>query len=189
MATLLREPQAAPATERPARISEAEYIRMCDAGVFAPDHVELVHGVLERMAPSGTGHGQQFMSIGGKLWALYRQTGFAVFADTRLRLEQGFIRAPDVMVARQGSKPDAVAVADVLLAVEIADSTRRYDLRVKAADYARFGVPHYWVVDLIAGETHVMTAPGPDGYGQVERVPFDQPLAVPGTEDTIRVAD
>jgi Uma2 family endonuclease len=53
---------------------------------------------------------------------------------------------------------------DVLLLIEVADSTLRMDREVKAPLYARHGIPEYWVVDLAGGLVLLHRDPSPDGY-------------------------
>lgn len=188
MATLARDPDAPAPVERPAYITEAEYLAMCEAGVFGDDHIELVRGVLERMAPSGTSHGEYLVDFSSDLRAAYPRATHAVVADTFNRLERDLVRAPDIAVVVRPITTRIALPENTLLAVEIADATRAYDLTTKALDYARAGIPTYWVVDVRARHTHVLTGPTPDGYQSVEIIPFTAPLTVPGTTNTLTVA-
>lgn len=55
---------------------------------------------------------------------------------------------PDALVVRRGTtEPNRTVVAPVLVVEVLSPSTRTFDLTAKRALYARFGVPHYWVVD------------------------------------------
>jgi Uma2 family endonuclease len=54
---------------------------------------------------------------------------------------------------------------DILLVVEVADSSESYDRRTKAPLYARFGIPEYWIVDLGHGRITRYLDPTPEGYG------------------------
>jgi Uma2 family endonuclease len=56
---------------------------------------------------------------------------------------------------------------DVLLVVEVMDSSASYDREVKVPLYARFGIPETWLVDVEQGLVEVYRAPGPEGYQQV----------------------
>ncbi|MEM0986233.1 MAG: Uma2 family endonuclease [Pseudomonadota bacterium] len=73
---------------------------------------------------------------------------YFVVADATLKLSPHNAPSPDVYVF-----PAAIATADlkaeeVCLVIEVADTTVRDDLGVKAALYARYGVQEYWVVDI-----------------------------------------
>jgi len=188
MATLARlaeefMPQA------PAYVTEDEYLRMCDAEVFGDDHVELVKGELVRMAPSGIGHGAYLGQLCGALSGAYDRATHCILVDTYTRIERDLLRAPDLSVALLPLADQVMPAAQTLLAIEVADSSRHYDLTRKAADYARAGIPHYWVVDVTARETHVMRAPVDGAYTSVAQVAFADPLALPDNERTITLAD
>ena len=78
---------------------------------------------------------------------------------------------PDVALLRPradfyaGKRPDA---GDVLLIIEVADSSLEYDRRVKAPLYARHGIAEYWLVNLVEGHVAVYRDPAPDGYRSVQ---------------------
>ena len=74
--------------------------------------------------------------------------------------------------------------ADVLLLVEVADSSLAYDRGPKLALYARHGVPEMWVVDLAGRTVEVCRKPGPEGYAERRRVTEGTatPMLVPGLE-------
>ena len=57
---------------------------------------------------------------------------------------------------------------DLALLVEVADSTLRYDLTVKAAIYARAGIAEYWVLDVSGRRLIAHRNPGSGVYGSVE---------------------
>jgi len=60
--------------------------------------------------------------------------------------------------------------ADVLLLVEVADSSLAYDRGPKLAQYARHGVPEVWIVELVDRVAEVCRQPGPQGYAIRESV-------------------
>jgi Uma2 family endonuclease len=60
--------------------------------------------------------------------------------------------------------------ADLLLVIEVADTTLETDRGVKVPLYARVGVPEAWLVDLTGGVVEVYRDPAVDGRGRVERV-------------------
>ncbi|MFN4231636.1 Uma2 family endonuclease, partial [Thermus sp.] len=57
---------------------------------------------------------------------------------------------------------------DVLLLVEVAETSLDYDLNVKTPLYAKAGVPEVWVVDLVRDRVHRFRKPTGEGYGQGE---------------------
>ena len=73
--------------------------------------------------------------------------------------------------------------ADVLLLIEVADTSLDYDRAVKRALYARHAIPEFWIVDLTSAEVEVCREPGADGYAAVVRVSRDgvlEPERLPG---------
>ncbi len=74
---------------------------------------------------------------------------------------------------RRGAVPykerDAWA-EDVLMLIEVADSSLAYDRSTKRRLYAEAGIPEYWVVDCAAETVEVCRTPGPEGYRDVTRV-------------------
>ena len=59
--------------------------------------------------------------------------------------------------------------SDVLLLVEVAQSSIEYDRGVKLPLYSRFGVPEVWIVDLPGQQVETHRGPSPEGYRDVQR--------------------
>jgi Uma2 family endonuclease len=59
---------------------------------------------------------------------------------------------------------------DVVLLIEVADTSLRYDRSTKLRLYAATGVPEYWLVDCAAESIEVFCSPGVEGYRDVRRV-------------------
>jgi Uma2 family endonuclease len=79
---------------------------------------------------------------------------------------------PDLAVVRP--KDDQYAAGhprpqDVLLLVEVADSTVGFDRGDKAPLYAAYGIPEYWLVDIPGDHIEVFRGPTPDGWGETSR--------------------
>jgi Uma2 family endonuclease len=163
-----------PAAATPHRFDVDDYHRMAAAGILSPeDRVELIEGEIVDMAPIGSEHG-------GKINRLNRLVAQAV-ADGRLiasiqnplRLDRRNEPQPDLMLLRP--RPDDYAAShptasDVLLLVEIADSSLAWDRGPKLALYARHGVPEVWIVDLVGRTVEICRASGPDGYAERRRL-------------------
>lgn len=78
--------------------------------------------------------------------------------------------------------------SDILLLVEVPDSTLRFDLRNKAALYARVGIVEYWVADVSGRRFIVHRGPTPDGYAQVTEYAEDAVISTLSRPDaTVRV--
>ena len=79
---------------------------------------------------------------------------------------------------------------EVLLLVEVSNSSLKGDTTVKAQIYARHGLPEYWVVAIPNRQLIVHREPSSEGYGSVQAYGLDDrvvPLAAP--EATVRLAD
>jgi Uma2 family endonuclease len=100
---------------------------------------------------------------------------------------------PDVAVLR-GPLSDYLeedpGPEDILLLVEVSNTTLQFDRSVKAAIYARTGVPEYWVLDVNGRTLDVHRQPSPVGYGSITRftdVDAVSPLAAP--DASLPIAD
>lgn len=132
------------------RITVDEYYRMAEVGLLAPDaRVELIEGEIIDMAPIGSEHGG--VDLLNRL--LTRAVG-----DRAIVRVQGAIRLspvtepePDVALLKPRAdfyRHEHPTGDDVLLVIEVSDSTLRYDRDIKVPLYARHGVPEVWIVDL-----------------------------------------
>ena len=156
--------------ERRHRISVEAFHRMGETGVLAPDaRVELIDGEIFDRAPIGTHHA----SIVNRLTRM-----FVMAAGERAIVQvQGPVRMgehsepePDLTLLRPRAdyyREIAPGAADVLLIVEVSDSTQRYDRRVKVPLYARHGVPEVWVIDLENRLVHFHRRPSGEAYADM----------------------
>lgn len=134
-------------------ITAAEYLRMGEAGVFAPDaRLELMEGEIIEMAPIGSRHA----AVVNTLNALFnRKAGESAIVSVQntLVLSDRTVPQPDLALLKPS--PDRYfsalpTVEDVLLLVEVADSTLHFDLERKTPLYARAGIRETWVIDVVA---------------------------------------
>ena len=92
---------------------------------------------------------------------------------------------PDIVVLRESSdqyKINNPHARDVLLVLEVADSTLSFDLATKAHLYARAGIPDYWVVDIANRRFIVHREPAEGRYASIAAYGEDEsvaPLAAP----------
>src|SRR5262245_39273235 len=150
-----------------------EYHRMADAGILKPhDRVELIRGEIVEMSPIGRRHAAFVDNLTELL--VTRLAGRAIVS----------VQNPVVMAADSEPQPDlkllrrrpvpykdvAAAAGDVLLLIEVAETSLRYDRTIKLALYAEAGVPEYWVVDASVEAIEVHRDPSADGYREVIRV-------------------
>lgn len=162
-------------------ITVAEYHRMGEVGILTEDdRVELIEGELIAMSPVGSGHAGTANTLTRALVMAVGDRG-VVAVGNPVQLDDLTEPQPDFTVLKP--KPDdyrsgTPRPADVLLVVEIADSSLAYDRTIKRALYARHGIPEVWIVNLRAGEVEVCRAPAGDAYASVSVVPRDGVLEI-----------
>ena len=169
---LLLHPEVDGPERRP--FTNAEYHALAWAGILAPDErVQLVAGDIIVMSPVGNRHAACVAFMGDEFSVLRQTPGRA-----RIRSQ-----SPLVMPDNSEPEPDAMLLAwredgyafrhprpeDVLLLVEVSDSTLRYDRDVKLSLYAMAGVPEVWLVNLREDWIESHTEPVEDGYRSTRR--------------------
>ena len=146
------------------RFTVAEVEAMVAAGVMEEDErVELIGGELVPMSPKGLEHEVLKTALLDRWYRLTEREADLVPATT-FRLSEDTYLEPDVVIYSRTSGLRGLTGANVLLVVEIADSSLRYDIGRKAALYASFGIRELWVIDAVRLTTHVFREPAADGY-------------------------
>lgn len=156
------------------RIDVDAYHRMGEAGILAPDErVELIDGEIMAMPPIGDAHAWTVDEL-TRMTAPPAVEGRAVLrVQGPLQLDQFNVPQPDLMLLRPPAatyRNRPPSAADVLLLIEVADSSLAYDRATKLPLHARHGVPEVWLVDLAGRAVEVLRGPVGEGYGEVERV-------------------
>lgn len=173
------------------RLSIEQYDQMIADGFFENEQnrerIELIDGELREMSPIGPRH--------ERIVDLLTRWSFKVLPDDQVwvRIQGSFaiselmsVPEPDVAWLRDKDyslkrpEPD-----DVLLIIEVADSSLSYDRGKKAALYAAAGIADYWVVDILHRSIHVYRDPQPESFGSCETLsgsdrisPLTAPTAV-----------
>jgi Uma2 family endonuclease len=161
------------AVRQPYRFTVEDYHRMAEAGILGrDDRVELIEGQIVEMPPIGSPHGGTVNALLYLFSKAVRDEAI-VGVQNPVRLSDISEPEPDLMLLRP--RPDFYrdshpTPADVLLLVEVADTSAAYDRSVKLPLYARVGVPEYWLVDLERGVLEVYRSPAGDGYAEVQEL-------------------
>ncbi len=153
------------------RFNVDDYYRMAEAGILQyGSRVELIEGEIVDMAPIGDPHAggtnRLTMTFTGRLG-----NQVVVSVQNPVRLSPSSEPQPDLMLLRPRadfyttSKP---APADVLLLIEISDTTLRYDRDVKVPLYAAAGIAEVWIVDLQSDRLRVFHGPEAGEYRHIE---------------------
>lgn len=152
--------------------------RMMEAGIFNEDErFELIEGDLVMMSPKHIAHERIKNAL---TTALVRAAPDHTFVSVEgtVQLAHDILVEPDLAVVSKSvydAAPNTFArprPEDVLLLIEVAASSMRYDRRVKARLYARYGIREFWVIDANRCVTWIHTGPAGDGWSSiVERGP------------------
>lgn len=148
-------------------ITADEYERMGEAGIFPRDaRLELIEGEIFEMSPIESPHAACVKFLGGLLNRIFGGTLIVSIQDP-IRLDDFSEPQPDVALLRRrddfyrGAHPTP---ADVLLVIEVADTTVVTDRTVKVPIYARAGVAEVWLVNIPDGQVEVYSDPSEDSY-------------------------
>jgi Uma2 family endonuclease len=152
------------------RLTVDEYERMGKAGILHEDErVELIDGELIQMAAVGSKHAGCVKSC-IDIFRRYPADWFLLSVQDPIRLSDFSEPQPDIALLRRRadnyahSNPTA---ADVLLLIEVADSSVGYDRREKLPRYAAAGIPEVWLVSLPRRSVEVHWEPRDGRYQQV----------------------
>ncbi len=124
---------------------------MAEVGILAPDaRVELIDGEIIDMAPPGTLHAALVMLL---TRAFIEAVGdrALVLAQNPVRLSEYSEPQPDLALLRPRAdsyREHYPRADDVLLAVEVAASSLRFDRKKKLPLYARHDIAECWLVDV-----------------------------------------
>ena len=153
------------------KLSVSDYYRMGDAGILhEDDRIELIEGDLIEMSPIGSYHAGIVGRL-TKVLTIMAGDKAVIWPQNPLRLGTYSEPQPDVMVLkpRPDDYIDALPEpADVIVLIEVADSSIDYDRKTKLPLYARNGVKEVWLVDLNARQLERYTQPHETGYGHCE---------------------
>jgi Uma2 family endonuclease len=148
----------------------AEIERMAAGGYFRDeDRFELVGGEIVPMSPKGRRH-EIVRGVLAFRFSRAAPEGVFVVSEPQLNLGEDTYAVPDILVHPAAVKTPDVRGADVLLVVEIADTSLAYDLLTKARLYASHGVREYWVIDAATLVTTVHIEPTGSTYATVRDI-------------------
>ncbi len=163
-----------------------EFHQMTEAGVFRDDdRLELLDGEIVRMTPIGSPHAGCVMRLNE--WFTYRvQARAIVSVQGPLDVDETTEFYPDLALLKR--RPDFYTQShpgpgDVLLVIEVADTTGHHDRKVKVPHYARAGVPEVWVVDVNENVVDAYSRPSRGEYRGHRRVRAGESLAISGVGD------
>lgn len=168
-----------------------QYEKMIEAGVLTEDdRVELLRGEIVNMAPIGLRHSRCVAYLDETLGDKLGKSAL-VWPQNPVRLANNSMPEPDLtLLRRRGdfygtARPTA---EDILLLIEVADSTLSEDRLLKVPLYAEAGIPEVWIVNLIEDVVETYTNPVKGAYTRVRTLGRDEmisPQAFPNAEISV----
>lgn len=171
------------------RITVTEFGRMVDAGVFHPEaRLELIDGKVLEKPLANPPHAYAVAELTRQLILVLNDQAY-VHPEGDAVLDDYSQPIPDVTIAplpgKQWSRRHPVG-PELLLAVEVGDSTIRLDRGVKLPIFARTGVAETWIVDINKRVIDVFTKPTDEGYTSTERFEPGQ-VVTPGAFPDVQI--
>jgi Uma2 family endonuclease len=152
------------------RFTADEFHRMGEVGIISnEDRLELINGEIVEMTPIGSQHASCVRRLDRWLQRLVGDDAL-VSAQQPIRIEDDGEPIPDLAVLRPRNDDYGEShptPANVLLVIEVADSSVMFDRNVKRHLYAAAGIPEYWVVDLPRRCVAVCLSPEGGDYAEM----------------------
>jgi Uma2 family endonuclease len=162
------------------RFTTDEFAQIAAAGVLGEDdRVELIEGEIVEMSPLGPQHAACVDRLNHRLQSLVQNRAI-VRVQNPIRLGEYSQPQPDIALVQPrndfyaGGHPEP---EDVLLLIEVSESSLAYDRDVKLPLYARAGIVEVWLVALLPQVVEVYRAPGDSGYGEKRTLHRGQAIA------------
>jgi len=170
------------------KLSVADYHRLGAAGVLGEDdRVELIEGELIDMAPIGSRHAstvaqlaRRFVQTVGEAAIVYIQNPVLLPGDSEPQPDVALLKPRADFYAASHPGPD-----DILLIIEVADTSVRYDREIKLPLYARHGISEVWLIDLESRRIEAFCKPSEGMFTQsrlIDPTGRRAPIALPELE-------
>ena len=154
------------------KFTTEQYHLMHEAGVFAEDdRLELINGEITEMSPIGRKHAA-YVARSTKVFELKLGDRTIIWSQNPIRLVDNSEPQPDLAILKLRSDfyEDSLPIpTDILLIIEVADSTLTYDRETKIPLYASAGIPEMWLFDLNRKIIEGYSQPSALGYKQMQR--------------------
>jgi len=154
--------------------------KMVDAGILRHDErVELIRGEIVKMSPIGTLHAAA-VDRANRAFARLAGDNAIIRVQSTTVLDEFCAPEPDIALLRPRDDfyvHEHPAGPDILLIVEVADSSLEYDTSVKVEIYAILGVLEYWVADLRNNRLLAYSDPAADSYRTIREFHLGDSLA------------
>jgi Uma2 family endonuclease len=154
--------------------TSVEYYQMVESGIIREgERVELILGQIFTMAAKGTRHTVSTTRLLKILLGL---------TEERSIMPNNSEPEPDIVIARLRSDDyinSHPSPADIILVIEVADSSIKFDRDTKAPLYAAAGINEYWIVNLIDDRLEIYRQPSDSIYTSIQLVTPPQSINLP----------
>ncbi len=148
-----------------------DYHRFIELGIFKPEErLELWEGEFVEMSPIGKRHAGTVSALSDILKDFLGKRAL-IWSQNPIVLNDFSEPQPDVTLLKRRDdfyRTISATANDVLLAMEVADSTVKYDRDIKFPKYAANGIPEAWLIDLENDRIEIHTQPTQNGYRLVK---------------------
>jgi Uma2 family endonuclease len=175
------------------QLTSTEYYGMMESGIIREgERVELISGQIFTMAAKGTRHTLSTRKLFKQLLALIGDRADVQSQDP-ITLPNNSEPEPDIVIARLRSDDYAnshPSPTDIILVIEVADSSIKFDRETKAPLYAAAGISEYWMIDLIDDRLEIYRQPEGDIYTSIEIITPPRSIGLPQFSDiTLNIGD
>ncbi len=174
-------------------LTSVEYYQMIESGIIREgERVELILGQIFTMAAKGTRHTVATTRLITELPMLIQRRAIVRCQDP-ITLLNNSEPEPDIVIARLRSDDyinSHPSPADIILLMEVADSSIKFDRETKAPLYAAAGISEYWIVNLIDDRLEIYRQPEGDIYASIEIITPPRSISLPQFSDiSLNIAD
>lgn len=165
------------------RFSVDDYHKMAEAGILREsDRVELIRGEIIEKAKISSQHASVVTRISSHFHQVFREK-YTLSVQNPINIGDTSEPEPDLAICQWSENYYAhrhPIESEVLLVIEVADSTLEYDLTLKKTLYAEAGIPEYWVVDVKEKQVHRFRNPENGDYLKSEMLAGEDEISLPG---------
>jgi Uma2 family endonuclease len=152
----------------PHRFTVAEFQKMYELGLV-PRRSQLIRGEIYFMAAMGAAHSKAIKILNQLFGRAYANRAFVV-PQCPIIIWNDSQPEPDFALVNLESQNDPALAKEVLLALEVSDSSLKFDRHKKLPDYAKSGIPEAWILNLNDHQLEVYRQPDGEQYLQVQVV-------------------
>lgn len=171
------------------RFTVEEYEKILETGIFNDERVELLNGIIADMGKVSQAHFGMIIFL-NKLLVFHCANNFCCSPQNPVRMGEYGAPMPDFVIAKfrednyTGAK---MQPEDILLTIEVSDSSLKTDRQVKTVIYASNNIPEYWIVNLQDYQIEVFKQPKNTDYQLKKIVKAGETVTCEGIGLTVSV--